>query len=685
MDVLFGLFSLAGLSLFLARFLKQSAALMPLVAVALAMLWFTVFGCAGVLVLGGWLWYALCAAALVFVVLKEKAALLDRLTPGFLFFLAGGVLFVTLFACTRPLFTEWDDFTFWGTAAKAVFEHGEMYTTADSNLLHRSYPPALIMLSYMGQFFGQTFAEYKMMASYSFVYLAAFSAASAFWGKKWWAALCFLCAVFLLPFFFEPGTAAGETAWSYLTVMADLPMAAMFAGTLCFYFAGGDKTWRLLLPFGVLLAALTEMKDMGFALALLALLIVAADLLFCERDRLSFFRFKGWKGLLLSLLCCLLFVVGAYVLWAAHLSLSPMGVDRFNLGSAGQQFGMGTMLATSLGALFGFVQHEQYSLVLPMMLKAFFEKPVSLIGAGVMVFALLFGILLLAFLLSSTKRHRRRVLVFFIVSTAGFLLFYLFHIFLYAFIFKEVEALILKDYLRYISPYWQGWMMASLVLLGLAATTGNPERLRVQAARAASLLVSVCLVVLVFWRSNSQSNFLYYSPSHYVARWDVKEVLAEAKEQGLQVEDTVYLLSQGDDGSRSYQFRYETDAHLALQYYGELTSDEGEPVLEDGQPVYRQNVGSTIVEEPEPSTWETPYPAAGGPDELAAFLRQEGCTHFLIDHADGYFIETFAEMFSDGLSGWADDDSLSTGHRYYEVVYEGDTCRMVPVQGGDAE
>ena len=159
---------------------------MPLVAVALAMLWFTVFGCAGVLVLGGWLWYALCAAALVFVVLKEKAALLDRLTPGFLFFLAGGVLFVTVFACTRPLFTEWDDFTFWGTAAKAVFEHGEMYTTADSNLLHRSYPPALIMLSYMGQFFGQTFAEYKMMASYSFVYLAAFSAASAFWGKKWY-------------------------------------------------------------------------------------------------------------------------------------------------------------------------------------------------------------------------------------------------------------------------------------------------------------------------------------------------------------------------------------------------------------------------------------------------------------------------------------------------------------------
>ncbi|MDL2252544.1 hypothetical protein LJC49_00520 [Ruminococcaceae bacterium OttesenSCG-928-I18] len=682
MDVLLGLLSLSGLSLFLARFLRRSASLTPLLAVALAMLWFTLFGCAGLLVAAGWLWYALCAAALVFVLVKEKEKILQRMTPGFLFFVAGGVFFVTLFAWKQPLFTEWDDFTFWGTAAKAVFEHGEMYTTADSNLLHRSYPPGLIMLSYMGQFFGGAFAEYKMMAAYSFVYLAAFSAASAFWGGKKAAALCFLGGLLLLPFFFEPGAHLGQTSWAYHTVMADLPMAAMFGGILCFYFAGGEKDWRMLLPFGVLLAALTNMKDMGFALALLALFIAGLDLVFCERDRLSFFRFKGWAGLLLAGTACAVCVVGAYLVWAGHLALSPIGVDRFNLGSAGESLGMGAMLLTAVGALFGLVQHPQYSQVQPMMLRALWEKPVSVAGSGVIVFALIGALLLVAFLLAATRRQRRRVLVFFLTSTVGFVLFYIFQLFLYAFIFKEVEALILKDYLRYISPYWQGWLMASLVLLGLSATTGNEERLRVQVARAVSLAASGCLLLAVALRGNPESNFLYYSPSHYVARWDVKKVLGEAGEQGLGPGDTVYLLSQGDDGGRSYLFRYEMQAKLALQYYGELTDEEGQPVTEDGRTVYRENVGSTIVEKPQAATWEVPYPAAGGPEELAAFLRQEGCTHFLIDRIDGYFIEAFSELFEDGLGGWSDDDSLSTGHRYYEIVYEGDTCRMVPTEGG---
>ncbi len=682
MIVLTGLFSLAGLSLFLARFLKRSSALTPLLAVALAILWFTLFGCLGLLVLSGWLWYALCLAATVFVLYKERKTIVKRLSPGWWFFVLGGVFFTVLFAATRPQFAEWDDFTFWGTAAKAVFENGEMYTSAASNLLHRSYPPGLIVFTYMAQFFGRAFSEYGMMAAYSFVYLAAFAAASALWEQRRAAAVVFTCGLFVLPFFFEPGAHLGEPSWAYLTVMADPPMAALFGGVLCFYFAGGEKDWRLLLPFGALLGALTTLKDMGFALALLALFIAGLDLLFCERDRLSFFALRRWRAWLVSCLACGAMIVGMYLLWAAHLALSPLGVDRFNLGSAGQNLGMGAMLAGALGALFGLVQHPQYSQVLPLMQNALFEKPVSVIGAGPAVFCLICLILLAAFVLAATKRQRRRVLVFFITSTAGFALFYIFNIFLYAFIFKEIEALILKDYLRYISPYWQGWLAASLALLGLTAVSGPKERRRMVLARAGSLGLTLCLVLAVVLRGNGQSNFLFYSPSNYGVRYSVQDVLAQAAAEGMQKGDKVYLLSQDDDGDRSYKFRYEMEAEMALQYAGPLQDAEGQPVLEEGLPLYRGNVGGTIVPKNQSYAPETPYPAAGGPEELAAFLRQEGVSHLLIDRVDNYFLENFSGLFSDGLKGWSDDDSLSTGQRYYRVSWQGDSLRLVPEEGG---
>ncbi len=684
MVALLGLVSLLALSLFLARFLRRSSALTPLLSVALAIVWFTIFGCAGVLWLGAVLWYGLCAVAFLAVLLREKKKIVALFSPGFLFFMLGSVFFTVLFAVIQPMFVEWDAFTFWGTAAKAMVEHGELYTTAQSNLLHRSYPPGFLVFSYMVQFFSPVFSEGAMLAGYSFVYLASFSAASAFWQKQKTSAVIFLCGLFLLPFFFEPGSMIGEPSWAYRTVMADLPMAAMFGGILGYAFSDAQKDWRFFLPFGVLLAALTNVKDMGFALALLALAIVAADLFFCERKTLSFFRFKKSFAWVLGCLACALMVVGMYLLWAAHLATLPSAVDRFNLGSAGQQLSMIDMMLMALRALLGLQYHEQYSQVLPLMLEAFYTWPVSLLGPGLFVFLLIVAVLLLAYVLAGQQCHRRRIVVFFITSSVGFLLFYVFHLVLYAFIFKPVEALILKDYLRYLTPYWQGWLVASFVLLGLSVVSVKELRLRAQIARGINLAFVGCLLVAVVWQTYPSATFLFISPSNYGVRRDVQAVITQAEEEGMQDEHVVYVLSQGDDGTRSYQYRYGLQADMALQYAGVLQDETGEVMQENGQTVYVGNVGGTLVESEETTHAGTLFPFVASVEDFEAFLRQEEATHLLIDRLDNYILGEFSSLFSDDLAGWSDDDSLTTGQRYYRITEEDGRLLLVPQEGGGA-
>ena len=83
-------------------------------------------------------------------------------------------------------------------------------------------------------------------------------------------------AGFLLPFFFSV-TPTGSYAAQYVNAMADLPLAMLFGGTLCLYFAVGRRKiayWLVALP----LAVLTLTKDICFAYGLIAAFLIGLDL-----------------------------------------------------------------------------------------------------------------------------------------------------------------------------------------------------------------------------------------------------------------------------------------------------------------------------------------------------------------------------------------------------------------------
>ncbi len=681
MNVFAGLLSLAGLSLFLARALRRSSALMPVLAICVAMLYFALAGVAGVMMIAGWLWYALCLAALVAVVVLEKGKILRLLSPGLCYFVVGGAAFILLFHFTRPMLTQWDEFTFWGTAAKVTANSGQLYTVARSSLIARSYPPGLIVYSAMMQFFGG-FSEAGFMACFAVFYLACFSAASAAFGKgRGAAALLFLAGMTVLPLFFEQG-GAGRMMRSYVSCMADLPMALLFGAALCFYYGGEEKDARLWLPFGLILAGLVNLKDMGFALALVALAVALLDAAFCERERLRFLRLRRWGALGLMALYGLIMAAGMYLVWWAHLRALPQAVNRFNIGAGGEELDQFEMLLAGVRMLFGAeAPSEQFAQVRSDMLNALFARPVSLIGSGAAVLVLICLLTALALLLAATRRQTRRVAVFGVFMLLGFAAFYIFNIFTYAFVFRPVEAETLREYERYINPYWMAWLMGTLTLLSRTATTHKATFHRLRMARGATGLAAAGLLAVVMLRGNWQANFTAISPALYTERQNVLGVATAARDEGMRPEDDIYIISQGDDGTRFYMFGFELSGVRTQIFNGVFRDEMGEAVLdEDGGMILYRNVAATLIApDKQPAS---PYDLACTPEELTAFFRQEGNTHVLVDVADAYILEAFAPMFSDSLAGWG---PLTRGHSYYRIVWnEAGGCTLVPEEGGAA-
>ncbi len=688
MDVLIGLVSIVGVSLFASEKMQRSSALGPLVAVSVAMLWMSAFGCVGLLWLGGWLWYGAALAAWAWLLFVKKKKLAQMLTPGIVFFAAASVFFIVLFWATSPLFTQWDEFTFWGTAAKVLVEKNQLYTVVQSNLIARSYPPGLPAFGYLMQFFGGVlgaFSEYKLMAAYAIIYMAAFSAASALWGKNKAGATTMLLGMVLLPIFFETNVPIGQMFYAYLSVMADIPLAVLFGGALCLYYAGGEKSARLWLPFCVVLAALVNIKDIGLALAMIALFVALLDMAFCERDRLHFWKFHRWKAWAFSAVSGLLFVVGSYLVWAVHLTVSPQQINRFDVGSKGESLSQFEMLGAGIKALLGIQPDEKFSDITKLMLEAFFKKPIFLLGSSAVMLGIIFLVLGVTWMLSGTKRQRIRITAYFGVMLFCFAAFYLFNIFTYTYILKDVESYVLKDYHRYMLPFWFGWLMGAMVLLSRATQDEKSLRFRLRAARGASAGLALVLLMVVVLRGNSAANFLRVSPSLYTHRWDVQQVVTQAESEGMKPEDVVYTISQGDDSTRFYMFSYELPAKMSLLFEGEKTDEKGNLVLdENGNPILVGNTSASFVAPGRLEASAYVYKAEITPKSWAKFLKQQGCTHVMLDVIDEYIVKDFGPLFSDGLQGWELDGELQTGRRYYKIVWQGDSVSLVPANGGAA-
>ena len=248
--------------------------------------------------------------------------------------------------------------------------------------------------------------------------------------------------------------------------MADLPLAMLFGGTLCLYFAVGRHKiayWLVALP----LAVLTLTKDICFAYGLIAAFLIGLDLWLAADEPCR----KAFPKALLRAGALAVIVLAAFSSWGRYTAaVTPTADTAASVGSEGLSYG--TVLVGGIKQLLGMGRTEKvradrgrhgqrvlYAAHLPL-------------GGGIMAVAAITMVATAAWLAADRGAPRRRVLAAHLGFAFCFAALYLFHLILYNYNFSDLEGLALKDYDRYLAPYYQAWMLAMLCLLARGARSG---------------------------------------------------------------------------------------------------------------------------------------------------------------------------------------------------------------------
>lgn len=648
----------------------------PLFVLAGTMVFYTLFGFFDLLLVAGLAWFALGIWALVWLVRQRKKINFSQLvTPSSVFFVAVGIAVIAYLAIRQPIPMEWDEFSFWSIAPKVVKTTGHMYTAMPGNLRVTTYVPGLILLDHAFQFLGTGFVAWKVFAAYDLLMLAIFAAVFAMLEKKDWAIAAPMSVLCLLtPFLLTVYLRVIYVSTVYMSSYADIPMGLLFGGAVAFYFAQQKKTPIALLGAVLIVTAESLTKDMGFALALIAAALIGFDLLFVEKGEVILFKLRSWGA---KIGWCLLLVGGpfaAFFGWAKHMSVF-LNVSRFDVGGA-EEMGMVQLVFTGIIELFSPNKSEKFVQVMQDMTRAFYADSLSMLsigsgqssnlllrllnGSGLIIVCVILTLLLISFFCGD-RRHKIRTAWFALLSSLGFVAFYIFNAFMYVYVFKDFQAAALVSYNRYIYPYYLGWFLMALALVAIALKRTGPANI----ARLLLLLIAVGSI----WRFTSfvrpQLCIIDY-PDSYFSEMRRKSANVAAAKAVMNENDKVFFVSQGDDGMAWFVYYYEfypilTDYSLGggtLSADAELTELAVPNGLTEQQ--HKEYVGMKLTRE-----------------NFQRYLTDTGCTKLYFDQVDGIFEANYGDLFTDGLAAVKNGET-----NLYEVSGAGDALRLSPVDMG---
>lgn len=632
---------------------SAAGAAVPLCVVCGVILVLFACGCAGVLRLGAWLVLMAGAAAagwLAVAGLRQRghkeaalaAALRGCVCPAWLVAFGGSAVLAVFLAVRQPLFRQWDEFSFWGTAANAVWQHDALYTLVEqTNLEARSYPPALPLLSYAFSFLADRFAPWLLYAAYGVLSFSVFGAVTGLAGRSAAPAAFGAMACVLAPFAVECWS-DGQVLNAYVTAYSDQILGILTAGGCAVWLCAvrpadgplrGGAYAAALAGTALVTAVLGLVKDVGLPLGLVVFLVCVLDhfcndFLRCKKDARAWLRLVG-VGAALAATAAL-----AYMVWARHLA-AALAMDRSETGGSA---GLSTagMLVSGVRELLGIGRTEKFAAVLSAMIQAVFTRRVTVFGTGAMTVAVIAVVLLAAFLLAR-RGQRRRVVSFALASGTGFAGYWFFQLICYVYVFSEADGRGLVSYPRYMGIYYLFWLLGALAVL-LCAAKGRFGGLGVMAA-------GILLLLCCWLRIDAEDTFLQSSP----VQWELQTVVEQRAQQAREAAaaapepDRVLVVTQWDDGGRWYRYA------CAL-----------EPL-----PLYHVDGDGTIVSKEEPGEFALRLDRS----DIAAFLKANDCTLLVADVLDYYFCMEFAPLFTDALAG-----------------YENGTCHVYRVEytdGGD--
>lgn len=583
------------------------------------------------------------------------AAARQLFTPGALVFWLLAVSFTVYFGVRQPLFSDFDEFSLWGTAAKLTSTQNVLYTEGEIGWPWQATQNCgLMTLSYFFQLFGR-FAAWKTYVAYDLLLFACFAAVVG--GVKWKDyGLAFPMAVvcWLAPFLLTVYVRTLYVCHVYFTSYGDIPAGVVFGGAVAFWLClrheGG--------PFGALLPVLAlcaNIKSNTFVLSLAAAGIVAVDLVLFGGGspwRRGLPRRVGRAGAAFAA------PMAMYLLWGRYTgSLIVQNAEQGGMGSTSED--LVTVAVNGVKMLLGLpvtdyyeARRARFGQAAADMLDAFVHTKITMLGSGLVVTGVIFCLFALAVLLLPDLRRRLRAALLWLLCAACFLAYNFMLVLSYAFVFTESQGAGLIDYNRYLYTYYLGWFLIALAVLGLAVRQSR----RPLWGKAAVLgLAGLCL--LCYGR--------YLSPYTSVLDFDDSEfgeiaVYAEETEAVKQAigadpartgpaeQQRVFLVSQGDNGLRWFNFSYEF-LPLVLDYSGRMRPEDSAGV--------EYGAGGGTFGLPELYNGSDYYHAYTA-DEFLETVLESGCGYLFAEKIDGIFTESYAALFADGLAAAADGPAL---------------------------
>lgn len=167
------LLAIALLSIDLNHFFSLPLSCAPFVSICCITLYFCLAGILNVLLYAGVLFYIFVMLSAIFafakVVLGKRWRNFTKSINncGFLLFIVLSLFTLIYFYYRKPLFAEWDELSFWGTASKLMKINNALYTKATIGWNWvPSQCPGLVVLGYWVQFLGEVFCEWKVFWAY---------------------------------------------------------------------------------------------------------------------------------------------------------------------------------------------------------------------------------------------------------------------------------------------------------------------------------------------------------------------------------------------------------------------------------------------------------------------------------------------------------------------------------------
>lgn len=612
--------ALCSVGLFIKAITKCKAAFAPLASLCFTMLYFVFFGAVNMLLVGGYLYFLLAIAIVVYFIAKKtpSAFFKEFLTPGIYFFVLSAFAMVAVFFVKQPLLTAWDDFSFWGTAAKLVSINNELYTTATIGWpWAATQKPGLIMLSYFFNFFGE-YGEWRLLFAYNLLFIAIFSAVMEPLKGKW-RSLAFPASLllFFTPFVFIQYSWSDVPSLVYLTALADTPMGLLFGACLVFWFGEHQNMGAKIGLSLISLAALVYVKDTAFPLAMIAAGIMAADCL------ISCIKTKKICKSLATAASLLSVPVATFLSWSFYLSRA-LNVNSFEIGGQDNK-NMFEFLVSGISELFGFGTTEKFSAIMGKMWDNIFSVKISFLGCGAVLICLFIAIFLICILCEKDKLTRARIVSSGVLMFLGFIAFYIFTGFTFVYVFKPIEAESLSSYIRYIYPYYIGWFVFALHLLFKQCL--NNKAINVILARGSLFALTAVFTLSFFIVSSTKTSVIDYYDDFLIER---RTSMSKAKQVQDIVKDRnakIFFISQMDNGIRWFTYSNELlPFQLDYSFGGGTFAAPG--ALPEGAKYYI------------PLT----------KDEFLDYILENNCKYIFVERSNSYLSNEFGSLFSDYLT-----------------------------------